>query len=155
MGYHWVSVRAWIDEGERPGQGLPPGSPVYPDQGLPVQPPYPGQGLPPGIWGGPGSLPGGGHYPDQGLPGGGHYPDQGLPGGGHYPDQGLPGGGGGERPDQGLPPGAGQLPQAFEVEEMPVDPPDDDGQYVLAVFNNEATWVWLPRQEDPEVEPPE
>jgi hypothetical protein len=37
-----------------PDQGLPPGEPAYPDQGLPGEPAYPDQGLPP--------------YPDQGLP---------------------------------------------------------------------------------------
>jgi hypothetical protein len=55
------------DLGVRPDQGLPPGSPGYPDQGLP-----------------------GDEYPDQGLPGGGYYPDQGLPPSVSHPIMPLP-----------------------------------------------------------------
>jgi len=84
---------------------LPPGAPVYPDQGLPGDQPHPDQGLP-------GSQP----RPDQGLPGdqpkpshpivlppdsGGWEPvyiwgpsdprpGTGLPGSQPHPDQGLP-----------------------------------------------------------------
>jgi hypothetical protein len=145
MGYRWVKVRAFVDEGESPDQGLPPMSPGRPDQG----------------------LPGGGYYPDQGLPGGPNYPSQGLPpyiwggpgslpGGGYYPDQGLPGGGGDHRPDQGLPPmGQPKLPSVQDLDPQPTDPPDGNGQYALGVYHDVATWVWVPRTSSPEVEPPE
>jgi hypothetical protein len=73
-------------QGNKPDQGLPPGSPGSPDQGLP---------------------PTSGGSPDQGLPGSGGTPDQGLPGSGGQPDQGLPPTSGGS-PDQGLP---GDRPQ--------------------------------------------
>ena len=80
--------------GGGPMPGTPPGiwggPPLYPDQGLPGQPPRPshpiapGGGQPPGYWGG--SNP----HPDQGLPGGqGGVPTHPIhiPG---VPDQGLP-----------------------------------------------------------------
>jgi hypothetical protein len=88
---------------------LPPGAPVDPDYGVPIDGPYPDQGLP-------GSQP----HPDQGLPGpqphpehpivlppgGGNwlpvYIDNTLPGSQPHPDQGLPGSQ--PKPDQGLPP---------------------------------------------------
>jgi hypothetical protein len=52
----FVSGFLRIRERGHPDQGLPPGSPGAPDQGLPGEPPYPDQGLP------------GMEYPDQGLP---------------------------------------------------------------------------------------
>jgi hypothetical protein len=85
---------------------LPPGAPVDPEYGIPIDGPYPDQGLP-------GSQP----RPDQGLPpfpshpivlppGGGNwlpvYIDNSLPGPQPHPDQGLPGSQ--PKPDQGLPP---------------------------------------------------
>jgi hypothetical protein len=105
-----------------PDQGLPPGEPAYPDQGLPGEPAYPDQGLPP--------------YPDQGLPTppAGTFPPPtpthpivpappGTPPGAiwppvpppvvwprpPHPDQGLPPGSPGA-PDQTLPPGSPGAP---------------------------------------------
>ena len=98
MGYvtGWARVRVWVPPFV-PDQGLPPGSPGYPDQGLPGAPEYPDQGLP--GWGG---FPG---RPGQGLP---RPPRPVDPGWGvdegAEPGQGLPGWGGfPERPGQGLP----------------------------------------------------
>jgi hypothetical protein len=131
MGYQNVIVRAWVDDGPTLGGGRPdnslPGQPVYPSQGLPV---YPDN-----------SLPGGGNFPSQGLPGGGNFPSQGLPGGGNYPSQGLPGGG--NFPSQGLP--GTPMPHAVtDPGPQPQDPPNDDGQWIVAVAGSQAAWVWLP-----------
>ena len=52
----FVSGFLRIRRAGQPDQGLPPGSPGAPDQGLPGEPPVPDQGLP------------GMEYPDQGLP---------------------------------------------------------------------------------------
>jgi hypothetical protein len=152
MGYKWVKVLAFVDEGEFPDQGLPPvqpGRPPYPDQGLP---PYPGQGpiIPPG-------QPG---RPDQGLPpypGQGPiipppYPDQGLPGSPDYPSQGFPPG----FPDQGLPTEPERQPKAYDIPDEPTDPPEGGaGEYVVVILNDEAVWAWVESSGDVEVEPPE
>jgi len=111
------------------GHGIWGGPPMYPDQGLPAQPP--------GYWGGVAPP-----YPDQGLPGGqggrpsqpiyhpGH-PDHGLPA---YPDQGLPGGSGGHPahpihipgvPDQGLPEPTPVPPDQVTDPEIPAEFNDD------------------------------
>ena len=129
MGYHKGIVRVWIDEGEQIGGG-PVFPPEYPSHPI-YRPPYPDQGLPP--------------YPDNSLPGWQPRPDQGLP---PYPDQGLPGQP--PRPDQGLPPFA--QPMAYDVGDEPTEPPTD-GTWVVAVYGNSATWVFVPTAaEPPEVE---
>lgn len=94
-----------VDEGARPGHGLP-NAPVIPGNlpspppsvwppltpSTPIQPAPPG--TPPGtIWPSPG-------HPSAGLPVGPGHPDAGLPPSPGHPDAGLPSGG---RPDQGLP----------------------------------------------------
>jgi hypothetical protein len=144
-----------VDEGEYPDQGLPPGFPGYPDQGLPGSPAYPDQGLPgrpprpdqglpiyPGL---PGQgLPIPPVYPGQGLPrpprpvdpdwgyGGGEYPDQGLPGRPPRPDQGLPGFPG--RPSHPLPPsGRWQIYPVVTAEDL-------GGHPDLPDLNAEGQW---------------
>jgi len=137
-----------IDEGLSPDQGLPPGFPGRPDQGLP-RPPRP---VDPN-WG----IDEGG-YPDQGLPGYGRppRPDQGLPFPGYpgrpgqglprpprptdpdygieegYPDQGLPGYPG--RPSHPLPPsGRWTIYPVVEVEDL-------GGHPDLPDLNAEGQW---------------
>jgi hypothetical protein len=159
MGFKRVQVVGWVDEGESggfppgvgipgfPDQGLPPGG-EYPGQGLPI---YPGQGLPPWWGGGRPSWP---ERPGQGLPWRPEYPGrpgQGLPWPGRPTDPGW----GIEEgsPGQGLPEG-GRLPKAQDFEDHP-DEPGTDGQWLLAAYGSEIRWVFLPRNELPEVEPPD
>jgi hypothetical protein len=122
---------------------LPPGAPVDPSYGIPIDGPYPDQGLP-------GSQP----HPDQGLPGdqphpshpivlppGGNggwlpiYIDNTLPGDQPHPDQGLPGSQ--PRPDQGLPP----FPSHPIV--LPPDGETDDGAKIKwkAAWTSTTGWV--------------
>lgn len=156
MGYQWVKVRAFVDEGERPDQGLPstPGQPPYPDQGLPPYPdqglpPYPGQGLPPHvdnglppyIWTGP-------IYPPVYPP----YPDQGLP---PYVDNTLPPVSPGQ-PDNSLPPEPVKEPKAYDIGDEPEEPPEGGaGEYVVVILNDKAVWAWVESDGDVEIEPPE
>lgn len=178
MGWYMGRVRVWINEGEAPGgpdNALPGGPPSwggypdntlpgggppswgggwgggnYPSQGLPGFPGRPDQGLPPGYGGRPDQgLPGFPARPDQGLPGYGH-PDQGLPGFPGRPDQGLPpwyGGG----PDQGLPPYA--QPKAYDPGDEPTGDPAPGGEWVVAIYNDEAKWVYVEPDETAEPKP--
>lgn len=126
MGWRMGVVRVFIDEGEAglPGGGSPgvPTHPIY-------NPPYPDQGLPPQQPGIDNSLPGQPARPDQGLP---PYPDQGLPGQPARPDQGLP-----ETPE---PKGA----TVYDVPPEPTAPPSGEGEWVIAIMDDEAVWVFLP-----------
>jgi hypothetical protein len=104
----------------------------------------PGEVLPPG-------------FPDQGLPPGGGWggypgrPGQGLPWPGRPVDPGW--GVEGGAPGQGLPVPPEREPKLHEPTDHP-DEPGDDGQWLLAAYGSEIRWVWLPRAERPEVEPP-
>jgi hypothetical protein len=149
----------------RPDQGLPgyghadqglPGQGGRPDQGLPGRdrPTDPGYDRPsfPGYGSGQPVYPGGPVDPGYGggRPAG---PDSGYdrPSWGGRPDQGLPGSGG--RPDQGLPPTA--TPKAYSVPEEPVGAPSADGDWIVATYNDQATWVWLPKPPEGTTKPVE
>jgi hypothetical protein len=116
-----------------PDQGLPPGSPGYPDQGLPGYPGRPGHPIAPG---GrpidPGYGWGGGEYPSTGpvRPGRPVDPSWGINEG--RPDQGLP----------GLPPGPAHPWVPPSGEELPPPPEDIADQVVLAIWNpSSASWT--------------
>jgi hypothetical protein len=137
MAFRRVQVIGWVDEGEIP-PGLPE-VPGYPGQGLPI---YPGQPLPPS-WGRP-------PYPGQGLPPGW----AGRPG---YPGQPLPWPGRPVDPGWGVDEGEGggggiAAPKAYGLGNHP-DEPGGAGTWAVVIYEGEARWVFVPLDEEPEVEP--
>jgi hypothetical protein len=45
------------------------------------------------------------------------------------------------------------MPMAFDVGDQPTEPPDDDGEWVVAVSGTKAAWVWLPAEDEASTKP--
>jgi hypothetical protein len=135
----WVkgTTVVWVSQ---PGEVPPPG---FPDQGLPEVPPgfwgppiYPGQPLPP-------SRPGRPPVAGQPLP---RPPWTWPTDPGWGVEEGAPG--------QGLPGEPERAPKVADIGDRPLDPPTS-GQWMIAAYNNDARWVFVPHTDTPEVEPPD
>jgi hypothetical protein len=55
----------------------------------------------------------------------------------------LPSYGGGYPSGQPIAPGVSPYASVYPVPEQPTEPPSDDGQWVIAVYNDQAGWVWV------------
>jgi hypothetical protein len=130
MGFKRVTVVGWVDEDS--------------------------VGFPPGFWGGqwPGDI-GGGPIIPPGRP----LPPRPPEGGGEYPGrpgQGLPWPGRPVDPgwgvDEGIPGYPPREPKAYDVGEHPEEP-GTEGTWAVVIYNDRLHWVFVPRTEQPEVDP--
>lgn len=122
MGIRYGLVRVYIDEGEHPSHPIV----IPPDIVPPGEPVYPSHPI---------YLPGTPTHPIYNPP----YPDQGLPGQPPYPAHPIAPGG----PE--MPPAVPA--RAFNVGDQPEGTPTEGGTWVVAVYGNDATWVYVPASE--------